>query len=110
MDFTGMSDALAGIGKAIEKNPETFSSVLGSFGQAISPQDSWQSRLGGAAADMGQQELQRQFLQQLLGGGGAEGGGVNDLFSGGATAPAGIGTSGPGGSTDVTGLLSSMFG
>ena len=68
MDFTGMSDALAGIGKAIEKNPEVFSSVLGTFGQAVSPQNSWQSRLGGATAGMAQGELQRQFLQQLLGG------------------------------------------
>jgi len=68
MNYTGLSDALKGIGTAIEKNPEGFSHVLGAFGQAISPEGSWQANLGGAAATMSAEESNRQFLQQLFGG------------------------------------------
>jgi len=68
MNYTGLSDALKGIGTAIEKNPEGFSHVLGAFGQAISPEGSWQANLGGATAAMSAEESNRQFLQQLFGG------------------------------------------
>ncbi len=65
--LAGLSDALSGIGKFIEKNPGEASTILGTFGQAISPEGSWQSTLGGASAGMGSNMAQRSFLQQLLG-------------------------------------------
>jgi len=68
MNLEGLSHALSGVGKFIEKNPESAAHLLGTFGQALSMEGTWQHGLGGAAAGMGQQELQRQMLQDLFGG------------------------------------------
>lgn len=68
MSLEGLSHALSGIGKFIEKNPEAASHLLGTFGQAISPEGSWQQNLGGAMAGLSSEELQRKWLEGLFGG------------------------------------------
>ena len=45
-----------------------LASVLGRTGAAISPQDSWQQRLGATAADIAQKEQGRRYLAELLAG------------------------------------------
>lgn len=44
-------------GSILGMTPSTFASVAGQFGSALSPKDSWQSKLGGIAAQMGSQKL-----------------------------------------------------
>lgn len=65
--LAGLSDLLSGVGKFFEKNPEGAAHMLGQFGAAISPQGSWQERLGAAASQMSQNEQGRKFLAELLG-------------------------------------------
>lgn len=49
--------------------PEDLAVLLGKAGAAVSPEGSWQQRLGGEAADMASAEQDRKFLADLLGGG-----------------------------------------
>ena len=44
-------------GSILGMTPSTFSSVAGQMGAAIAPKDSWQSKLGGVAANFGSQKL-----------------------------------------------------
>jgi flagellar hook-basal body complex protein FliE len=49
-------------------NPTDLAVLLGRAGAAVSPNDSWQQRLGATAADMASAEQDRKFLADLLGG------------------------------------------
>ena len=49
-------------GSILGMTPSTFASVAGQLGSAISPKDSWQSKLGSVAAQMGSQKLS-QLMQ-----------------------------------------------
>lgn len=44
-------------GSILGMTPATFSSIAGQAGAAIGPKDSWQSKLGGVAANFGSQKL-----------------------------------------------------
>lgn len=44
-------------GSILGMTPATFSSIAGQAGAAISPKDSWQSKLGGIAGSFGSQKL-----------------------------------------------------
>lgn len=44
-------------GSILGMTPSTFASVAGQMGSAISPKDSWQSKLGSVASQMGSQKL-----------------------------------------------------
>lgn len=48
-------------------NPTDLAVLLGRAGAAVSPNDSWQQRLGATAADMASAEQDRKFLADLLG-------------------------------------------
>lgn len=67
--LAGLSDLLGGVGKFFEKNPEGAASMLGQLGSAVAGPETWQGRLGGAAAGMAQNEQARKFLSELLGQG-----------------------------------------
>jgi hypothetical protein len=59
----GLGDpALSEKGSILGMTPSTFASVAGQLGSAISPKDSWQSKLGSVAAQMGSQKLS-QLMQ-----------------------------------------------
>lgn len=49
-------------GSILGMTPSTFASVAGQLGSALTPKDSWQSKLGGVAAQMGSQKL-AQLMQ-----------------------------------------------
>ena len=48
---------LAGEGLILGMTPEQFQSVLGGIGQALAPPDTWQSRLGAFAKQLGQGQI-----------------------------------------------------
>ena len=48
---------LAGEGNILGMTPEQFQSVMGGIGQALAPKDTWQSRLGAFAKDLGQGQI-----------------------------------------------------
>lgn len=71
--WEGLSNLLQGAGSSIKDwagstDWDNMSVLLGRTGAAVSPQDSWQQRLGASAAEMGAQEQSRKYLSELLGG------------------------------------------
>jgi len=49
-------------------SPAEFAAIMGQFGAAISPPNTFQQRLGQVAAGMGQSQLFNQLLTKLLAG------------------------------------------
>lgn len=74
----GMDPKFAEKGSILGMTPSGFASIAGQIGSAISPKDSWQSKLGGVAAQFGSQKLAQlaqaekekrmtELLKQVLG-------------------------------------------
>ena len=66
--FGTLGSWLGGAGNWFESlDSDNMAVLLGRAGAAVSPKDSWQQRLGAAAAEMGAQEQSRKYLSELLG-------------------------------------------
>ena len=57
----------AGSFKQLLSDPLAMATVLGQLGSAISPPNSWQSRLGGTAAELAANAQARKYLSSLFG-------------------------------------------
>lgn len=67
--WEGLKTLLGGAGNKMENiGMENLAVLLGTAGSAISPQESWQQRLGAGAAELAAQEQTRRYLAELLGG------------------------------------------